>query len=209
MVTIRPMIPADPSPEAPVDGSSTLIYRNRYNILMLDVATVIRRARAGAGLSQAELSERAGTSQPALARYETRTTLPSLPTLERLLLACGQHLQIRGVRAAEPLPPTTSVRGQLGPRARKLRQHRRSLLDAARTRGVRRIRVFGSLARGEAVPASDVDLLVELEPGRTLLDLAAFRRESEEILGMPVDVATPDMLKKRIRLEVLTEAVPL
>jgi predicted nucleotidyltransferase len=74
---------------------------------------------------------------------------------------------------------------------------------------VRRIRVFGSLARGEEVPASDVDLLVDLAPGRTLLDLAAFRREAEEILGMPVDVATPDMLKERIRAEVLTEALPL
>jgi predicted nucleotidyltransferase len=69
--------------------------------------------------------------------------------------------------------------------------------------------VFGSLARGEAAPASDIDLLVELEPDRTLLDLAAFRREAAEILGTPVDVATPDMLKERIRPEVETEAVPL
>jgi predicted nucleotidyltransferase len=69
--------------------------------------------------------------------------------------------------------------------------------------------VFGSLARGEAVPASDVDLLVDLEPGRTLLDIAGFRREAQEILDMPVDVATPDMLKERIRAEVLSEALPL
>jgi predicted nucleotidyltransferase len=57
--------------------------------------------------------------------------------------------------------------------------------------------------------ASDVDLLVELGPDRTLLDIAAFRREAEEILGTPVDVATADMLKQRIRAEVETEAVPL
>ena len=74
---------------------------------------------------------------------------------------------------------------------------------------MRRVRVFGSLARGEDAHASDVDLLVDLEPGRTLLDLAGFRREAEEILGTPVDVATPDMLKRRIRGEVETEAVPL
>lgn len=74
---------------------------------------------------------------------------------------------------------------------------------------MRRIRVFGSLARGEDARASDVDLLVDLEPGRTLLDLAGFRREAEGILGTPVDVATPDMLKRRIRDEVETEAVPL
>lgn len=176
---------------------------------MADVATVIRRARVGAGFSQAELAKQAGTSQPALARYETGAALPTLPTLERLLSACGRRLQVRAARATEPAAPTTSMRGQLGPRARALRQRRRRLLDAARAHGVRKIRVFGSLARGEAVPASDIDLLVDLEPGRTLLDLAAFRREVQEILATPVDVATPDMLKERIRAEVLAEAVPL
>jgi len=176
---------------------------------MSNVATVIRRTRAGAGLSQMELAERAGTSQPALARYETGAALPTLPTLERLVSACGRRLQLRTIRATSPSAPSTSVRGQLGPRARELRRHRRRLLDAARGRGVRRVRVFGSLARGEDVPASDVDLLVDLEPGRTLLDLAGFRREAEEVLGTPVDVATTDMLKERIRDEVETEAVPL
>lgn len=72
-----------------------------------------------------------------------------------------------------------------------------------------RLRVFGSLARGEAKGASDIDLLVELKPGRTLLDLAAFRREAAQILDLPVDVATVDMLKERIRDDVLSEALPL
>ena len=58
-------------------------------------------------------------------------------------------------------------------------------------------------------PASDIDLLVDLKPNRTLLDLAAFRREAAEILGVPVDVATADMLKERIRDEVLIEALPI
>lgn len=101
------------------------------------------------------------------------------------------------------------MRGQLGPLARQLRRCRRRLLDSARAHGVRRVRVFGSTARGEAGPASDVDLLVELAPGRTLMDLLGFRAEAAELLGVPVDVATPDMLKERIRTEVLTEAVPL
>ena len=176
---------------------------------MSQVATVIRRARASTGLSQHELAERAGTSQPALARYETGAALPTLPTLERLLLACGRRLQLRVVQVGEQPVPSTSVRGQLGALAQALRDHRRELLDAARRRGIGRVRVFGSLARGEALPASDVDLLVDLSPGRTLLDLAGFRREAQEILGMPVDVATPDILKERIRAEVLAEALPL
>jgi len=71
------------------------------------------------------------------------------------------------------------------------------------------VRVFGSIARDEAGPTSDVDLLVELAPGRTLLDLIGFRRAAAEVLGIPVDVATPDMLKEHIRAEVLAEAVPL
>lgn len=176
---------------------------------MRDIATTICRARVGAGLTQQELAMRAGTSQPALARYETGAALPSLPTLERLLLGCGRRLQLRTVRADQPSAPATSARGLLGPRAGALRHHRRRLLDAARRRGVHRVRVFGSLARGEAVPTSDVDLLVDLDDERTLIDLAAFRREAEEILGTPVDVATPDLLKARIRAEVLSEAVPL
>jgi predicted nucleotidyltransferase len=74
---------------------------------------------------------------------------------------------------------------------------------------VRRVRVFGSIARDDAGPGSDVDLLVELAPGRTLLDLVGFRRDAAETLGVRVDVATPDMLEEHIRAEVLAEAVPL
>lgn len=101
------------------------------------------------------------------------------------------------------------MRSQLGPQADRLRRRRRRLLDAANRRGVGNLRAFGSLARGETKVGSDVDLLVDLKPGRTLLDLAAFRREAAEILGLPVDVATADMFKERIRDEVLSEALPL
>jgi len=176
---------------------------------MTDVAWMIRQARTGAGLSQAELATKAGTSQPAVARYETAAAVPTLPTLERLLEACGRGLQVRAVGPGSRSTRPSSVRGRLGSPARALRRDRRRLLDAARSRGVRRIRVFGSMARGERVPARDVDLLVELAAGRTLLDLAGFRREAESILGLPVDVATPDMLKERIRAEALREALPL
>jgi uncharacterized protein len=101
------------------------------------------------------------------------------------------------------------MRGQLGPQAEKLRRQRRRLLDAAERHGVGHLRAFGSLARGEATAESDVDLLVDLKSGHTLLDLAAFRREAGEILELPVDVATLDMLKDHIRDEVLGEALPL
>jgi predicted nucleotidyltransferase/DNA-binding XRE family transcriptional regulator len=176
---------------------------------MSDLATTIRRARADAGLSQVDLAARAGTSQPALARYETGAALPTLPTLERLLSACGRRLEIQTPPATQTPAPPTSIRGQLGPQAEELRRGRRRLLDAADKHGVGRLRVFGSLARGEAEAASDVDLLVDLKPGRTLIDLTAFRREAGAILNLQVDVATADMLKERIRDEVLNEALPL
>lgn len=75
--------------------------------------------------------------------------------------------------------------------------------------GVENLRAFGSSACGDIDSTSDIDLLVDLASDRTLLDLVAFRREAEEILTMPVDVATPDMLKERIRARVLIEARPL
>jgi uncharacterized protein len=175
---------------------------------MLGISQTIRQARLAANLSQVDLAARAGTSQSALARYETDAALPTLPTLERLLAACGKRLEIQTPPARRP-GPGSSMRSQLGPQADKLRRQRRRLLDAAEKHGISHLRAFGSLARGEATAESDVDLLVDLKPGRTLLDLAAFRREAGEILDLPVDVATADMLKDRIREGVLSEALPV
>jgi predicted nucleotidyltransferase/DNA-binding XRE family transcriptional regulator len=176
---------------------------------MRDIGSTIRRTRQHAGLSQVELARRAGTSQSALARYEAGAALPTLPTLERLLQGCGRQLQLRVIGARGKSSHGSSARGRLGPQASALRRHRRSLLETARSHGARSIRVFGSVARGDADGASDIDLLVELESDRTLLDVLAFRREAERLLGMPVDVATPDILKQRIRDQVLAEALPL
>jgi uncharacterized protein len=175
---------------------------------MDDIATTIRDARHRAGLTQSALARRAGTSQPALARYERGHALPTLPTLERLLTACGERLELRSVESPAALP-ITSIRGQIGARASALRRYRPRLREAARRHGVGNIRVFGSIVRGTEGPESDIDLVVELQPGRTLLDLIAFRREAEEIVGFPVDVATPDMLKERIRPTVMDQARPL
>jgi predicted nucleotidyltransferase len=71
------------------------------------------------------------------------------------------------------------------------------------------VRIFGSVARGEAKLGSDVDVLVDLEPGRSLLDHAALMLELEELLRCKVDVATERGLRARVRDRVLREAVPL
>jgi predicted nucleotidyltransferase/DNA-binding XRE family transcriptional regulator len=174
----------------------------------VETAGLIRDARLQAGLTQEELAARARTSQPAVARYEQGKALPTLLTLERLLKACGRQAVISTSATAEPQGPRTAPVRQVGVRSRLLRRRIR-LLAAAKRRGVRNVRVFGSLVRGEEHADSDVDLLVDLQPGRTLLDLAAFRREASGILGVKVDVATPDMLKERVRAEIEAQATSL
>ena len=90
-----------------------------------------------------------------------------------------------------------------------IHERRREILEIAAQYGVRSIRVFGSVARGEAEAASDVDFLVELAPGRSALDLGGLLIDLREILGCEVDVVTEKGLRPRIRERVLKEAVPL
>jgi predicted nucleotidyltransferase len=79
----------------------------------------------------------------------------------------------------------------------------------ARLHGVRRLRVFGSQVRGEEGPTSDLDLLVDLRPGRDLLDLAGFKVDLEEVLGCKVDVVTEQSLSPYLRERIMAEARPL
>jgi predicted nucleotidyltransferase len=91
----------------------------------------------------------------------------------------------------------------------ELLKKRDEILRIAARHGASNVRVFGSVARGEPKAESDVDLLVELERGRSLLDHAALMIELESLLGRRVDVATERGLKRRIRERILEEAVRL
>jgi uncharacterized protein len=93
--------------------------------------------------------------------------------------------------------------------AELLREKRQEILTIAAKHGAYNVRIFGSVARGEADEASDVDVLVELEPGRSLFDLGGVLEDLENLLGCKVDVVTVNGLRKRIRERVLQEAVPL
>ena len=86
---------------------------------------------------------------------------------------------------------------------------RDEILRLAARHGASNVRLFGSVARGEAGPESDVDFLVELEPGRSLLDHAALLLDLEDLLGRRVDVVTDRGLRLKIRDRVLREAVPV
>lgn len=90
-----------------------------------------------------------------------------------------------------------------------LQGHLDAVKSLAAQHGAVRIQVFGSVARGEADEASDVDFLVEMEPGRTLLDLGGLQSDLQALLGRPVDVVTVNGLKPRLRERVSREAVAL
>jgi len=92
---------------------------------------------------------------------------------------------------------------------RLLREKRQEILSIAARHGARNVRVFGSVARGEAGPESDLDILVDLEPGRSLLDHAALLLDLEAALGCKVDVVTERGLRARVREDVLREAVAI
>ena len=86
---------------------------------------------------------------------------------------------------------------------------RDEILRLAAKRGAKNVRVFGSVARGDNDERSDVDFLVEMEPGRTLFDLSGLLLDLEAVLHTPVDVVTEKGLRPRVRERVLAEAVPL
>jgi len=90
-----------------------------------------------------------------------------------------------------------------------LRSKREQILQTAARFGIKRVRVFGSVARGTDDEQSDVDFLVELAPDRSLLDLGGFLYEMRSLLGTDVDVVTEKGIRKRIRERVLAEAVDL
>jgi hypothetical protein len=90
-----------------------------------------------------------------------------------------------------------------------LKAKRADILRIAALHGARNVRIFGSAARGDEGPTSDVDFLIELEEGRSVLDLAGLWQDLEELLARKVDVVEPEGLHWYIRDRVLKEAVPL
>ncbi len=168
----------------------------------LNPAALISETRLRAGLTQTQLATRAGTSQPAVARYEAGVAFPSTATLIRLLKAGGFELEVR-LKTSHASTLDTD-------RARKLRANREKIMKLAQSAGISNIRIFGSVARGEDTRDSDIDLLVNYQPGMDgAIPLIRFKADVEKLLGERVDVSPESVLKKSILESALLEAIPL
>jgi predicted nucleotidyltransferase len=91
----------------------------------------------------------------------------------------------------------------------EVRRQHEAILQLATKYGIQRVRLFGSVARGQARTNSDLDVLVRFEPGRSLLDLVGFQQDLEELLGCRVDVVSDRGISPYLEDEILREAVPL
>jgi predicted nucleotidyltransferase len=90
-----------------------------------------------------------------------------------------------------------------------LRRYRREILALAASHGARNVRVFGSIARGDVHEESDVDFLVDIEPGRSLLDVIALEQDLKQLLGRKVEVLTEEGLSPYLQQRILAEAASL
>jgi len=165
--------------------------------------SLLRQARVGAGMSQAELALSAGVAQSVISAYEAGRRQPSFPTLAKLIDAAGCDLVVN----IQQQPPQLSRLS--GPVGRQVRRKRRDLVAAAAAHGVTNLRVFGSVARGEDRPDSDVDLLVDLPPDIGLFGLGQVRAELEAILGTKIDLVSASDLKPAVRARAERDLVGL
>ena len=166
-------------------------------MVMTDAGTLLRDARHRADLSQVELARRAGVTQSVVSAYESGARQPSVPMLERLVAATGFDLELR-------VGPRQATRR--GPLARRLRQEGKHVAAIAGRHGLTNVRVFGSVARGQEQPESDIDLLVDVDPEVGMFELARCQAELEALLGAPVDLVPASDLKPGVSVEVLAEA---
>jgi len=154
-------------------------------------------------LSQAELAARAGVTQSVISAYESGHRQPAIPALAAMVDTAGYEL-VMGLRR-QP----RRLRRLSGPVGRQVRRRRHDLVEAAAAHGVQNLRVFGSVARGEDRPDSDVDLLVDLPPGLSLFGLGRVEADLEAILGSRVDLIPAEDLKPGVRAHVERDLVAL
>ncbi|MGY0502159.1 helix-turn-helix domain-containing protein [Nocardia sp. FBN12] len=126
----------------------------------------VRELRLAAGLTQAELAQRSGVAQPNIAAYESGSRRPSAAMMARLR------------EVAKPRPSGVVA------------AHRDQIIALALRHKANRVRVFGSVSRGDDVSGSDIDLLVRFDADADLLDMAELMLDLEELTGLHVDLVS-------------------
>ena len=164
---------------------------------------LLRQARKRAGLSQVDLAARAGVTQSVISAYESGQRQPSILALARLIDVAGFELTL-GLRRQPG-----RLRRLSGPVGRRVRRHREDPVAAAAAHGVSNLRVFGSVARGEDRPDSDVDLLADFPPELSLFGLGRLEADLEAILGTRVDLIPAADLKPGARERVESDLIAL
>lgn len=145
----------------------------------------IREARLAAGMSQARLARAADVPQPNISAYENGRRMP------------GPEVRARITRALKVKPSD------------RIAQHREAIHEVVSNHHASNPRLFGSVARREDTPDSDVDVLVDFTDEASFLDEVGLRLELTDLLGVEVDVVGADTLRGGFRDRVLREAVPL
>lgn len=145
----------------------------------------IRAVRMSSGLSQTELAREARVPQPNLSAYENGRRRPSPEVLERIQIA---------------------LRGRP---SQRVVEHRLEIMEAVARNKARSPHLFGSIARGEDGPDSDVDLLVDFDDDASLFDLVGLQQELEGLLGVTVDVVDAGGLRGAFADRVSAEKIPL
>jgi predicted nucleotidyltransferase/DNA-binding XRE family transcriptional regulator len=163
---------------------------------MVDAGGLVRSARERAHLSARALARASHVSTSTVTRIERGEINPTVEMLDRLLAASGNRL----VLEVEPAPGAPTLDA--------LRRRRKAIVAAVEARGGSNVRVFGSVARGEATEHSDVDLLIDVAPGTGLFAVEQLTDELADLLPWKVDVVTSGAARDRMA-HVLAEAVPL
>ena len=165
--------------------------------------TLLREARSRAGLTQQQLASRAGVTQSVISAYESGHRQPALSTLTALVDAAGFDLEVRVRRRPRGLERLS------GPLGRRVRRHRSDIVAVAAIHGITNVQVFGSVARGQDRPDSDIDLMADVPTNLGLIGLGRVIEELEGLLQAPIDLVPAASLKPKVAARATADAVPL
>jgi len=160
-------------------------------------AELLRRARQQSGLTQSALAQLAGMNQSVISEYENGRREPSFDAVDRLVSATGLVIDFSGPAK------------QAGSTLNRVRSSAAELRRALTPLGARQISLFGSVARDEDSETSDIDLLVDVDPGTGMFALLRMQQEAESILGRRVDLVPRDGLKPAVAESVERESIRL